>query len=214
MRGWIYDRTAAPVTASWYAAALDRVPDGAHLLDVGIGTGRALAIHAERLREHDLRVTGLDIDPDYVRRCRQRMRSAGLADRVAVREESFLLHGGGPYDVVCFSASFMLMPDQNEALDRAVRLLLPGGRIMFTQTFEERRSRWIEWIKPRLRLLTTIDFGRVTYADDFYRLLLGSGLVVEETLTLSSGRRRSFKLVLTRPAGQAQRNDRDGRSPA
>ena len=62
MRGWLYDRMAAPVTTSWYEAALERTPRGEHLLDVGIGTGRALAAHAARVHDNDLRITGLDID--------------------------------------------------------------------------------------------------------------------------------------------------------
>ena len=199
MRGWLYDRMAAPVTTSWYEAALERTPRGEHLLDVGIGTGRALAAHAARVHDNDLRITGLDIDRDYVRRCRRQIREAGLEPRVDVREESFLQHEGGPYGVICFSASFMLMPDQRHALDRARRLLRSGGRLMFTQTFEARRSRFVEWLKPRLRVLTTIDFGRVTYEDDFRALLAGAGVSIEETVPLSGGKRRAFRLVVARP---------------
>jgi SAM-dependent methyltransferase len=199
MRGWLYDRMAAPVTTSWYEAALERTPAGEHLLDVGIGTGRSLADHAARLREKDLRVTGLDIDPDYVRLCRRRIREAELEQRVDVREESFLDHDGGPYGVICFSASFMLMPDQRHALERARRLLRPSGRLMFTQTFEARRSRFVEWLKPRLRVLTTIDFGRVTYEDDFRALLAEAGISIDEVVSLSEGKRRSFRLVVAAP---------------
>jgi SAM-dependent methyltransferase len=199
MRGWLYDRMAAPVTTSWYAAALERTPSREHLLDVGIGTGRSLAVHAARIREKELHITGLDIDRDYVRRCRRQLRESGLLDRVAVREESFLDHEGGPYGVICFSASFMLLPDQRQALDRARRLLRAGGRLMFTQTFEARRSRVVEWLKPRLRVLTTIDFGRVTYEDEFRALLAEGGISVEETVPLSEGKRRAFRLVVASP---------------
>jgi SAM-dependent methyltransferase len=199
MRGWLYDLMAAPVTTSWYAAALDRVAAGARLLDVGIGTGRSLVAHADRVRERKLRVTGLDIDETYVRRCRRLIARAGMDDLVSVKLESFLEHEGGPYDVICFSASFMLLPDPERALERARTLLASGGRLMFTQTFETRPSRLVEWLKPRLRWLTTIDFGRVTYEQEFRATLERAGINLEEMVVLSEGRRRSFRLAVARP---------------
>jgi hypothetical protein len=93
----------------------------------------------------------------------------------------------------------MLMPDQRHALERARRLLRPSGRLMFTQTFEARRSRFVEWLKPRLRVLTTIDFGRVTYEDDFRALLAEAGISIDEVVSLSEGKRRSFRLVVAAP---------------
>jgi len=50
VRAWIYDRAILPLTASWYAEVLGRVPERARLLDVGIGTGGALVAHAELVR--------------------------------------------------------------------------------------------------------------------------------------------------------------------
>jgi SAM-dependent methyltransferase len=199
MRGWLYDRMAAPVTTSWYAAALDRVPEGSRLLDVGIGTGRALVAHADRLREKDLFVVGLDIDEDYVSRCRRLVDREGLDDRVVVRAESFLDHRGGPYDVVLFSASFMLMPSPDRALERARAALHPEGRLLFTQTFETRPSRLVEWLKPRLRWLTTIEFGHVTYEHEFRETLERAGISLDEMVVLSEGRRRSFRLAAAHP---------------
>ena len=199
MRGWLYDLMAAPVTTSWYAAALERVPEGARMLDVGIGTGRALVAHADRIRAQGLHVTGLDVDEGYVRRCRRQVAAAGLDERVSVRFESLLDHDGGPYDVICFSASFMLMPDPQEALERAKALLATDGRLMFTQTFETRPSRLVEWLKPRLRWLTTIEFGRVTYEEEFRRCLARGDVRLEEMTVLSEGRRRTFRLAVARP---------------
>ena len=43
LRGWLYDRLVAGMTTDWYREVLARLPDGARLLDVGIGTGAALA---------------------------------------------------------------------------------------------------------------------------------------------------------------------------
>ena len=58
-RGWIYDRLVAGMTTEWYRAVLDRLPDGAKVLDVGIGTGAALARSADLVRAKELELVGL-----------------------------------------------------------------------------------------------------------------------------------------------------------
>ena len=187
------------MTASWYGAVLDRLPRGARLLDVGIGTGGALFTHVDRLRAQDLHVVGVDIDADYVARCRSEAARHGVADRVEARVESIYDHRGGPYDAAYFSASFMLLPDPPAAVRHVATLLRPGGRIFFTQTFEHERSPVMERMKPLLKRVTTIDFGRVTYEDDFVRQLAAAGADCEERIVLHEGRRRSGLLMVTRP---------------
>jgi SAM-dependent methyltransferase len=199
-RAVIYDTLIARMTARWYAAVIERLPERCRLLDVGIGTGRALVANAEALRARDVRVTGVDIDADYVDRCRRLVAESGLAERIDVRLESIYDHRGGPYDAAYFSASFMLLPDPPAALRHVGSLLSPAGRVFFTQTFELRRSRAAEILKPLLRRVTSIDFGRVTYEADFRRALAAGGLDVAEMVTLDGGRQRASVLVAAQPS--------------
>ena len=197
-RALIYDAAIVHMTAAWYDAVLERLPLACRLLDVGIGTGSALLHSAEAVVNKDLHVTGIDIDADYVERCKHEVSRHGLDKRIAVRLESVYDHHGGPYDAVYFSGSFMLLPDPAGALRHVVTLLVPNGRIYFTQTFEQRRSIVLEILKPLLRRVTTIDFGRVTYEASFRNALAESGIEVEELQTLSRGRRRSSVLAVGR----------------
>ena len=199
MRAALYDLAVVPLTASWYEAVLTRLARGCRLLDVGIGTGGALLTHADLLRAHDLRVTGVDIDADYVARCTRKVSRHGLASHVAAHVESIYDHHGGPYDAAYFSGSFMLLPDPPAAVRHVVSLLIPGGRLWFTQTFEHERSPVVERLKPLLRRLTTIDFGRVTYEDDFRRALDAGGVAIDERVVLHAGSRRSALLLRARP---------------
>ena len=199
-RALIYDTAIVGLTAGWYRAVLSHLGSGAHLLDIGIGTGSALLANAAPIAEKRIRVTGLDIDAAYVERCRRAVAEKGLEAIVTPRLESVYDHRGGPYDAAYFSASFMLLPDPPAALRHVRSLLVPGGPIFFTQTFEHRPSRAVETLKPLLRLLTTIDFGRVTYEADFRRALTAGGETIESFEILNQGPRRSGALAISRPA--------------
>lgn len=196
LRGLIYDAMFRPLTTGWYRQVLERLPDGAHMLDVGIGTGSALARNSSLLREKKLRITGIDIDSDYVVRARKRIREAGLDDIVDVRLESVYDHKDGPYDAVYFSASFMILPEPERALHHVSTLLNPAGRIFFTQTFSERRSTLLEKAKPLLKNLTTVEFGRVTYEEDFVDTLRAGGLQLEELTVMNGSPVHSYRLAI------------------
>ena len=198
IRSLVYDTLILKLTARWYAAVLERLPEGAELLDVGIGTAGALLANVELATRKRLQITGIDIDADYVSRARQQLQASSLSIRSEVRHESVYDHQGGPYDAVYFSASFMLLPEPERALRHCSSLLKPGGRIFFTQTIQDRRSRWMEALKPTLRRATSIDFGRVTYEEDFRAQIEAADLTLEEFTTLSRhGSRRSCLAVAT-----------------
>jgi SAM-dependent methyltransferase len=196
VRAGLYDAAIVPMTAGWYAAVLERLPERCRLLDIGIGTGAALLANAATLAAKDIRLTGIDIDADYVERCRAAVSTRGLGDRIEVRLESVYDHAGGPYDAAYFSGSFMLLPDPVAALRHVCALLAPNARVFFTQTFEHRRSRLLEVAKPLLRFVTSIDFGGVTYERDFFEALSAAGLAAESQATIHRGRSRSAVLVV------------------
>jgi len=200
MRAQIYDTAISKLTTGWYREVLDRVGTDVDVLDVGIGTGTALLGNAEHLVASDVRVLGIDINEAYIRRCQKSITDVGLSTHVEAKVQSVYDHTDGPYDVVYFSASFMLLPDPVEALRHVCTLLKPHGTIYFTQTFEERRTALMEHIKPLLKRITTIDFGRVTYEDDFVAVLAEADLEVLEMSEMGRKGPRTFRLVAGRPA--------------
>lgn len=199
VRGWIYDRLVAGMTTSWYREVLSRLPYGARVLDVGIGTGSALAGCADVVRSKDLQVVGLDIDPDYLERCRGEMAKAGLAGHVTPLLASVYDHDDGPYDAVYFSASLMLLPDPVKAIAHTAGLLTPQGRLFSTQTFHHKRSAVLEKVKPMLHRVTTIHFGRVTYEHELRNAFIAAGVELVELTTMSTrGRSASYRLAVGR----------------
>ncbi len=213
MRGWIYNRLVSGLTTSWYREVLTRLPDGARVLDVGIGTGAALARCAEIVRAKDLEIVGLDIDADYLDRCRGEMARAGLAGRVEPVLASVYDHDDGPYDAVYFSASLMLLPDPVAAISHTAGLLTPQGRLFSTQTFHHRRSVVRERVKPMLHRLTTIHFGRVTYEHELRNAFIAAGVELVELTTMSDRGNSSYRLAVGRVRG-AEDDAGDGRASA
>ncbi|HEY0038970.1 MAG TPA: class I SAM-dependent methyltransferase [Longimicrobium sp.] len=201
IRSLIYDTLILRLTSGWYREVLRRVPEGAALLDVGVGTAGALLANAEWVERRKLRVTGIDVDADYVERARRRLRDSAIAGGVEVRLESVYDHRGGPYDAVYFSGSFMLLPEPERALRHSHALLAPDGRIFFTQSFQTRPNRWLEILKPMLKRVTSIDFGRVTYEDDFRAQIRVAGLELEEFTVLARHGSRASCLAVARRAG-------------
>jgi len=71
------------------------------------------------------------------------------------------------FDIIIFGSSFMILPDQAKALEIAQRKLSKNGRIYFLLTLFEDRNYWfcriIEYVKPYLKYLCTVDFGKATY---------------------------------------------------
>ena len=198
VRAWVYDRVIAGMTSTWYRQVLTRLPHGARMLDVGIGTGAALARCADVVRAKELSVVGLDIDPDYVACCRAALERADLTGHVAPVLGSVYDHRGGPYDAVYFSASLMLLPDPAAAIAHVADLLAPDGRLYATQTFHHRRSPLLEWAKPLAQHVTTIHFGRVTYEHEFRKAFADAGVELEELTTMRSTRRSSYRLAVAR----------------
>lgn len=202
IRSLVYDTLILGLTSRWYAEVLRRVPGGAALLDVGIGTAGALLANADVVRRKGLRVVGVDVDADYVARARRRLADSPIADRAEARLESVLDHHGGPYDVVYFSGSFMLLPEPERALRHCAALLKPGGRIYFTQTIHQQPSGWMETLKPMLKRVTSIDFGRVTYESDFRAQIRAAALELEEFTVLARHGSRASCLAVARRASE------------
>jgi ubiquinone/menaquinone biosynthesis C-methylase UbiE len=203
MRAWIYDRAFAGLTKGWYRSVLESLEPGTRLLDVGIGTASPIAANAEIVKSRDLHIHGIDIDQDYVKQALAAVEQAGLSDRVTVALESVYDHQGGPYDAVYFGASFMLMPDPQGALRHVMTRLRPGGRIYFTQTFQQTKSPFLEKLKPMLVKFTTIDFGRVTYEEDFLKVVGEAGMDVLSNDELHRRGAQSFRRVVGQPRAEA-----------
>ena len=197
IRATIYDLAITKMTKDWYATVLEQIPENARILDVGIGTGASLIANKDIIVRKKLTVVGVDYDADYVDRCKSLIKSNKLQSNISVYHQSFYDFGKegasvkeNKFDFIYFSGSLMIMPNPVGALNHAVNLLknAKSGTIFTTQTFEKTENRLLEIVKPLLKFITTIDFGRVTYENDFIARVKEADLrIVEDKLITTSG---------------------------
>ncbi|MEC7984317.1 MAG: class I SAM-dependent methyltransferase [Myxococcota bacterium] len=202
MRAWIYDTIFHPLSKKWYRNILSSLPEGSRVLDVGVGTGSSLISNSDLIIKRKMNVMGIDIDPQYLKACRKRIEEENLSQYINVREQSvYTLDQNEKYDAVYFSASFMLLPDQKKALEVIKSCLDAGGLVCFTQTFEAKKTRFWEFVKPLLVRFTTIHFGEVTYEKPFLSLLEDSGFeIVKNDLLMKKGSNRHMKAIMAKVA--------------
>jgi ubiquinone/menaquinone biosynthesis C-methylase UbiE len=192
----IYDFVIVKMTSVWYQTVLERVSPKSRILDIGIGTGTALARNGELIREKELNIVGIDYELSYVQKCEQVIRDTpGMAGgRVLVICKSVYdsdlltsankVAGYGEqdkFDSIYFSGSISLMPNPSEALKNASeQCLKPNGLVYITQTFQRKGTKVMEIIKPLLKYITTIDFGKLTYEHEVDQFCKDSGLEMIE----------------------------------
>ncbi|CCW62281.1 unnamed protein product [Phytomonas sp. EM1] len=213
IRALLYDFFILNTTSPWYREVLLECPTGTSMLDVGIGTAASLIDNRHILISKQMNVVGVDYDLDYVSRAQVNIaRSDNMQYLVRVVHASvhdFNKDLSEKFDVIYFSGSFMAIRNQAEALRHCTRMLripIPKDRdtcnIFFTQTFERRTlvGNYITpYIKRFLSFMTTIDFGIVTYEDEFREVLERADVEIVRIKVLKSTYFRSQVIVMARP---------------
>ena len=105
-------------------AALDRLPAGARVLDVGCGTG----FHVARMRERGFDVVGIEPGAELRRRARANNPGARIddGDMEALELED------GSFDAVLAVEVIRHVPHPAQAVAEAARVLRPGGMAIIT----------------------------------------------------------------------------------
>ncbi|MDD5474921.1 MAG: class I SAM-dependent methyltransferase [Syntrophales bacterium] len=203
MINYLYRLIIDDVTDICYSNALDFFPDNSRILDVGIGNGIMLEQYHSLIRSKNLEITGIDINRQYLKHCKKMIRKCSLEDKIEVYYapvESYSPPEDEYYDYILFGMSFMLFEDQNYVLDRVTPWIKPDGGMVFFQTMFEDRSVFLDIVKPRLKYFTTIDFGRVTYKEDFYNLLKEKELpVTEDRILKREWFKGDYHLIISKP---------------
>jgi SAM-dependent methyltransferase len=183
LRNQAYNLLIRTATNHCYKNCLEYLPDNSSILDVGIGNGTMLKNYHSLIKGKGLKITGIDINKIYLAHCSSLIRGYQLENHVEIVHmpvESYHPPREQYFDFILFSMSFMLFVDQHLVLDRIRDWLKPGGKIIFFQAMFDKRYWFIDFIKLRLKYVTTVDFGRAIYEEEFFALLNEKNLSVSE----------------------------------
>jgi len=183
MKNFLYKLIINGVTDYCYQNCLEYVREQSTILDVGIGNGVMMDHFHGLIKEKGLHITGIDINRNYLNHCASNIQQYRLENHVTIHcrpVETFQPPQGSAFDYIFFTMSFMLFQNQHLVLDRAQNWLKPGGEVLFFQTLFREKVPMIEFVKPKLKFFTTIDFGKVTYEYEFLNLLQSKGLQITE----------------------------------
>mmetsp|Transcript_41178 Transcript_41178/g.74403 ORF Transcript_41178/g.74403 Transcript_41178/m.74403 type:complete len:267 (+) Transcript_41178:56-856(+) len=85
----VYDLVIVWMTARWYAAVFDKLPEGARILDVGVGTATALARNAQVVLKKHFSIVGFDYDAAYVQKAQTVLEDAKLDGWISEGDEDY-----------------------------------------------------------------------------------------------------------------------------
>ncbi len=131
---FIYETFIAPalLNTTWTIdeRLLRHLPQGASLLDVGLGGGLFTEHIAER--RPDLRITGVDLSPAQLQRARRRL--ARFGDRVTIRlgDATRLDFADDSFDGVVSYGAIKHWSDRRGGVRECLRVLKPGGPLLIT----------------------------------------------------------------------------------
>ncbi|CAJ05661.1 conserved hypothetical protein [Leishmania major strain Friedlin] len=214
LRSLVYDTCIVPMTSRWYREVLLECPTNSVMLDIGIGTAASLIANRDIIVSKKMTVTGVDYDLAYVRSAQMNVAACGGRLQDLVRIEQADIHDynkshAKKFDILYFSGSFMIIPSQVGALRHCVQMLrspapqVPGGcNIFFTQTFERRTfiGQYVTpLVKRLLKAITAIDFGEVTYEDEFRAALEEAEVEIVCVKPIHASYYRTQALVMARP---------------
>jgi ubiquinone/menaquinone biosynthesis C-methylase UbiE len=169
--------------------------EGAHVLDVGCGTGRLAHWIAERVGPNGA-VSGIDPLEERIQIARSR---GGVARFEVGRAEDLRAFDDASFDFVCMSSVFHWVDDKTKALAEVRRVLRPGGRLGVTTVPHELAKAGtlglvFESILARSPYAGRVDASTLTFAKrgctttDLVTRVLESGLELVELHVMQSAR--------------------------
>ena len=99
-----------------------------NVLEIAIGTGRNLPYYGP-----DLRLSGVEISPAMLQIARARARALGRDVALHVGDAQQLPYASERFDSVVSTLSMCTIPDERGALQEALRVLRPGGRLILLE---------------------------------------------------------------------------------
>ncbi|MDB5857872.1 MAG: class SAM-dependent methyltransferase [Ramlibacter sp.] len=151
----------------------DRQASYGVVVDVGCGSGYSLPKLAQRFAPREL--AGVDIDPQMLEAAGQEAQRAGVAVRLVEASSSRLPLPDQHADLLFCHQTFHHLVEQEAALAEFMRVLKPGGVLLFAESTKRYIHSWI------IRALFRHPMQVQRTAEEYLQMVRAAGFVVPET---------------------------------
>lgn len=175
----VYDSTFGVITSVGRRCAVEYINNrSGSVLDVGVGTGLSLK-HYKR----NLKVTGIDISDDMLKKARAKVRDLNLSHVEDLRQMDArtLDFPDNHFDTVAAMHFVSTVPEPERVMAEMSRVCKSGGKIVITNHFAHDRG-FLSFIERLTEPFADFLGWHSNFEID--RILMGKSLVVEEKETL------------------------------
>jgi cyclopropane fatty-acyl-phospholipid synthase-like methyltransferase len=159
------------------------VKPGSTILEVGIGNGNCIQQNKEFIIKNNYKITGIDIDIEYINVCKQRILDSNLQQYVSCEYQDLLtMTENIKYDYIFFMESYPVISQQlmKKMLKKCKNILSNKGKIVFCHNLVKVKNPFINILKPNIKYLPgNVDFGRLTTHDEFNTLMKESNVEIK-----------------------------------
>jgi len=159
-------------TPKLFYNVLKDIPAKSHILDFGCGSGICYKNNEiiKLIHNSNLKITGIDIDKHVLLKFKKRIESNILDNKIKLLYGDIFTMELPKFDYVIFSESAPTM--SKDFLKKVVthiknNLLTDNGKIIFINNLVENPQFITKFLKPKLKYLTTINFGRALNKQEF-----------------------------------------------
>lgn len=162
-------------TIMLFLNTIKKVKPNSKVLDFGCGSGTYYSNQEviSEIKELNLKIKGIDIDPVYIEKCKNRIIKNNLEENINISLcdifDYKIENEKDKFDYIIFSESAPLLSKEllvsiTEYIN--YNLLSEDGKIIFINNLIENED-YMKKYKPLLKYFTMIEFGRVLKAQEF-----------------------------------------------
>jgi phosphatidylethanolamine/phosphatidyl-N-methylethanolamine N-methyltransferase len=126
-----------------------KIPPGAKVLEVGVGTGLSLSAYPQHSE-----VTGIDLAPEMLEQAQRKVRAEGWRHIRLVQMDALDLNfDDEEFDYITAFHVVSVVPDHTSMMKEMVRVCKPGGTLVIINHFRSQRA-WLANVIDRLDPVT------------------------------------------------------------
>ncbi len=164
-------------------------PNGAQLLEVGVGTGKNMRFWPEGAK-----ITAIDLAPGMLQRARKRAHRMGINAQLELADSQALKYPDNSFDSAAATFVFCSVPDPVQGLRELKRTVRPGGYVFLMEHVRAPKlilRRIMDFLNPLVVRIIGANINRDTVAN-----ILRAGLKLDHVEDLDKS--EIFKFIVAR----------------